>query len=357
MENKGLLFIPDISGFTRFVNETEIEHSRLIIQELLEILINANKIGLEVSEIEGDAILFYKFGQSPDLKELYQQVEQMFCAFHKNIIAYDQYRFCQCRACMSAINLTLKVITHYGEFTSYNVKNFSKLIGRDVIVAHQLMKNDIEQHEYWLVTKNLIQDHPPSDLANWMRWNSSVKQTESGEIPFHYTQLGQLKNTIQPESPPLKFELSKKAKVLSMTKEYETDILTLFHAVGDFHYRHRWREGVKAVEEVSHFLPRIGTRCRCELENGQVILYATSYTYHPDRIEFSETDEKDKSSTYFTLEKVSDNTTKLTLDFYIKKNIVQEVIFKLRRKKEMEDMFQKSLQNITELVKEIHLPW
>jgi hypothetical protein len=58
MENKGLLFIPDISGFTRFVNETEIGHSRLIIQELLEILINANEVGLEVSEIEGDAILY-----------------------------------------------------------------------------------------------------------------------------------------------------------------------------------------------------------------------------------------------------------------------------------------------------------
>jgi len=42
MENKGLLFIPDISGFTRFVNEMEIEHCRLIIQELLEVLINAN---------------------------------------------------------------------------------------------------------------------------------------------------------------------------------------------------------------------------------------------------------------------------------------------------------------------------
>ena len=65
MENKGLLFIPDISGFTKFVHETEIDHSRLIIQELLEILINANQIGLEVSEIEGDAILFYKFGESP----------------------------------------------------------------------------------------------------------------------------------------------------------------------------------------------------------------------------------------------------------------------------------------------------
>ena len=53
MENKGLLFIPDISGFTQFVSETEIEHSRLIIQELLEILIDSNQTGLEISEIEG----------------------------------------------------------------------------------------------------------------------------------------------------------------------------------------------------------------------------------------------------------------------------------------------------------------
>src|ERR1044071_490157 len=158
MENKGRLFIPAISGFTRFVNETEIEHSRLIIQELLEILINSNQIGLEVSEIEGDAILFYKFGESPGLKELYKQVEKMFCDFHKHLIVYDSRKFCQCKACLSAAHLTLKVVTHYGEFTGYNVKNFSKLIGKDVIVAHQLLKNEIEQHEYWLVTKNLLQD-------------------------------------------------------------------------------------------------------------------------------------------------------------------------------------------------------
>src|SRR5690606_19862869 len=97
MENKGLIFIPDISGFTRFVNETEIEHSRMIIQELLEIIMSANQIGLQVSEIEGDAILFYKFGEPPNLDELYQQVEKMFCEFHKNILAYDASRYCQCK--------------------------------------------------------------------------------------------------------------------------------------------------------------------------------------------------------------------------------------------------------------------
>src|SRR5690349_8799866 len=195
MQNKGLLFIPDISGFTRFVNGTEIDHSRLIIQELLEILINSNELGLEISEVEGDAILFYQFGDSPDLKQIYHQVEKMFQRFHGNLVSYDLHKFCQCKACLSAINLSLKVITHYGEFTGYNVKNFNKLIGKDIIIAHQLLKNDIDDHEYWLVTKNVIAGSPEG-LTDWMKWAASSKQTESGEIDFHYTQLGELKKRL-----------------------------------------------------------------------------------------------------------------------------------------------------------------
>jgi hypothetical protein len=355
MQNKGLLFIPDISGFTRFVNETEIEHSRLIIEELLEILISSNQIGLEVSEIEGDAILFYKFGESPDLEALYRQVEKMFCEFHKSIVAYDHRRFCQCKACISAIDLTLKVITHYGEFTGYNVRNFKKLIGKDIIVAHQLLKNDIEQHEYWLVTKSLLPDSKPADFAQWMQWNSSSQQTGSGEISFHYTQLGHLKNEISPDPlPPL--QLSKKSKMISVSKEYETDIITLFHATGDFNYRSRWREGVKTVEEVAHFLPRVGMRCRCVMENGEVIIYASSYSYSADRIEFSETDEQKKSASYYLLERTGDHNTKLTIDFYLEKNITSQILFKLVKKKEMESSLQRSLDNLVGLVKEIKLP-
>src|SRR5687768_3159412 len=117
MDNKGLIFIPDISGFTRFVNEMEIEHSRHIISELLDVIIDANEIGLEISEIEGDAILFYKYGDAPELPAIYQQVEKMFFAFHKHLNRYDHRRFCHCKACTGAAELTLKVISHYGEFT------------------------------------------------------------------------------------------------------------------------------------------------------------------------------------------------------------------------------------------------
>jgi hypothetical protein len=352
MQNSGLLFIPDISGFTKFVNETEIEHSRYIIQELLETLINANDLGLEISEIEGDAILFYKFGEIPDLAILYKQVEKMFCEFHKYLIAYDRSRFCQCKACKSSIGLTLKVISHYGEFTGYNVKNFNKLIGKDIIVAHQLLKNDIQLHEYWLVTRGLTQDQPPAGLAQWMEWISSAKQTEQGDIPFHYTQLTQLKNQL-PADAPLSLGLSKKVKILSLSDTFETDLITLFHASGDFSYRSRWQVGVQNVEELDHFLPRVGMRSKFSLTNGQTVMYASSYSYSPEKIEFSETDEAKKKSTYFILEKVDSGRTKLTIEYYIKKSILEPALFNWTKKKKLTSDTRRSLDNLHQLLKEI----
>jgi hypothetical protein len=351
MANKGLLFIPDISGFTQFVHSTEIEHSRLIIQELLETLINTNQIGLEISEIEGDAILFYKFGEAPEMGVLYEQVKRMFCEFHKQLMAYDQTRFCQCKACLSAIHLSLKVITHYGEFTGYNVKNFSKLIGKDIIVAHQLLKNDIGQHEYWLVTNNVAQK-PPVGLAQWMQWGSSAKPTENGDIPFYYTQLSQLRKEIKPDPSP-QLTVEDKVKMLSFSREYATDIITMFHAAGDFNYRARWQKGVRKVEEINHFLPRVGMRSRFLLEGGQVLIYTSSYAYQKDRIEFSETDEQKTGTTYFLIEKVSGNRTRLTISYHLKKSPMSNFLFNLTKKKKMEADYQQSLLNLDKVVAEI----
>jgi hypothetical protein len=58
--NSTLIFIPDISGFTDFVHRTEIKHSRHFIFELLEIIISRDQLGMQDSEIEGDAFLCYK---------------------------------------------------------------------------------------------------------------------------------------------------------------------------------------------------------------------------------------------------------------------------------------------------------
>jgi hypothetical protein len=355
MENKGLLFIPDISGFTRFVTEMEIDHSSHIIQELLEILINANTTGLEISEIEGDAILFYKYGELPDLKTVYGQVEKMFCEFHRHLSVYENRRLCQCKACRAAADLSLKVVTHYGEFTGYNVKSFNKLIGRDVIVAHQLLKNEIEKHEYWLVTSNLLHDRSPEGFKNWMIWDQSAKKTETGEISFRYTQLTPLKDEIKPE-PPLDLNIHEKKKIISVSKEYDIDINTLFYAAGHFEFRHKWVVGIKAIDEVSHYLPRVGTRHRCVLDNGQTFIYTTHFSYTPEKIVMVETDEKKRSSTYFIFEKINENRTKFTFDFYLKNNPVLQLIFGLTMKKKYESIFIRSLDNLEQFAKEVEIP-
>jgi hypothetical protein len=354
MQNKGLIFIPDISGFTRFISETEIEHSRMIIQELLEIIIDSNKMGLQISEIEGDAVLFYRFGEPPVLQEVYKQVQEMFVAFHQSLIGYNNQKYCQCKACLSVVNLSLKVITHYGEFSTYQVKNFSKLIGKDIIVAHQLLKNDIDNHEYWLVTKNLLEQNKPDSLSA-MKWTQSEKATENGVVSFQYTHLGNLKNQIPHLSIP-RLTIHEKVKIFSFTEEYDTDIITLFHASGDFSYREKWWEGIKGVKKIDHMLPRIGMKCTFIHDEGEVVTFASSYSFTSEHIEFSETDEKKTRSTYYTLDKISEQKTRLTLDFYLRKNPTTQFLFSLTQKRKMKDTFRNSMRNLHELIKEIKLP-
>jgi hypothetical protein len=265
-------------------------------------------------------------------------------------MAYEYRRYCQCKACVSAIGLSLKVITHYGEFTRYNVRNFSKLLGRDVIIAHQLLKNDIDRHEYWLVTNSILNGEPPA-FEKWMQWDASSKETDAGIIPYRYLQLEPLKNRVEPEPLP-QIQLKEKNKVISVTEEYPSDIIPLFHLTGDFTYRHKWMEGVKAVEELDHYLPRIGMRCRCLLYSGENSIFSSSYSFSPEHIEFSETSEKDHATNYFILHKTGECTTRLTIEHYIPNRFLSAPIFRFGRKKAMERDLRKSLENLKAVLKE-----
>ena len=168
MEKKGFIFIPEISGFTHFVNSAEIDHRRHIIKELLETIIDANETELKISEIEGDAIGFYQLGEIRNLKIVYAQVERMFLSFRKHLLLYERNQTYYCNAFTTAINLSLKIISFYGEFTEYNVGDFRKFIGKDVIIVHQLLKNDIIDNEYWLISSS-ASEKLPQIFKPWMQ--------------------------------------------------------------------------------------------------------------------------------------------------------------------------------------------
>ncbi len=109
--SESTLFIPDITGFTKFVKSTEINHGKHIIEELINIIITQGKRVFEVAEVEGDAVFLYK-EKLITPEKLINQAKQIFIAFHKHLLDYEQNRICECGACTSAVGLRLKFIAH-----------------------------------------------------------------------------------------------------------------------------------------------------------------------------------------------------------------------------------------------------
>lgn len=143
---KGIIFIPDISGFTNFVKSINIDLGATITINLLNEIINNNPLDLELTQIEGDALLFYKVGQPIPLKDLLAAFEKIYNAFDA------RYRSLKSQYKIDS-NLSLKFIVHYGDIKVYNVKGFRNLFGQAVIESHSLLKNNSGKTEYILVTE------------------------------------------------------------------------------------------------------------------------------------------------------------------------------------------------------------
>lgn len=184
--NAGTIFIPDISGYSNFVNEIEIIHGQEITSELLEEIINSEELGFVISEIEGDAVLYYKLGEKIKIDEIFNQSIKMLNNFKKRIEVIQKKRICKCNACSSVKNLKLKFVLHYDNLKIINVQNFSKLYGRGVIIAHRLLKNSLRDQEYILFTKNYLDSNTKPKLNNFTI-NNLIENLESfGEIECYY---------------------------------------------------------------------------------------------------------------------------------------------------------------------------
>jgi hypothetical protein len=146
--------------------------------------------------------------------------------------------------------------------------------------------------------------------------------------------------------------------MLSVSKDYEIDVKTLCYTIVHFEFRHLWYGGIKAIDEVEHFLPGIGSRHRHVLKNGKIeMMYISSFLYNPEgKTIFSETNQKDKSSIYFIAEKTGERNSRLTLEIYFQPNIIKQALFNRFKKKKKEQELRLSLQRLDKVLKEMVVP-
>lgn len=140
----GYLLIADITGYTAFLRESELEHAKDSLRSLLDLLIGQTKPPLRISRLEGDAVISYappgSFQEGQTLVEL---IEATYVEFRRALDLMVLNTTCNCLACRNIANLDLKFFVHYGTFALEPLPAYTELIGNDVNLIHRLTKNSI----------------------------------------------------------------------------------------------------------------------------------------------------------------------------------------------------------------------
>jgi hypothetical protein len=261
MAENATILIPDISGYTEFLTKTELVHSSHIINELLEALLAANQDEFELSEVEGDALLLYRKGKPIEADALVRLCLRMFESFHQQVKIIERDSVCQCGACKTASNLSLKFVAHHGIVQEIKVRQFTKCSGVDMIVAHRLLKNRIASHEYILATPSCFDLSRLQQSAGALAWErSSDEYPAIGTIEYQYAPLAEIRRTIA--DPPPRISPVVELGDHSVAVEIDAPMLEVHQLVIDLDRRPEW---LTAVERLSRpaTTERIGLRHVC----------------------------------------------------------------------------------------------
>jgi len=146
MTQQGFLIISDITGYSKYVNESELEHARDCLTSLLNLLLDHTKSPLVLSKLEGDAVFSYApahgFLQGQSLLDM---VESTYASFRKALELMVLNTTCTCNACRNLPNLDLKFFVHFGSYMNQQLGTFTELVGNDVNLVHRLAKNHIKE--------------------------------------------------------------------------------------------------------------------------------------------------------------------------------------------------------------------
>ena len=182
MERKtqiGYLLLADISGYTSFVAQTEIEHADMALSFLLETIIEKLSSLLTISKLEGDAVFAYiEEDKVQEAKSLLELIDQTYLAFRDKALTLYAGATCPCRACQALPTLDLKFMVHHGNFIIQQVAGIRDLMGTDVNIIHRLSKNRVSESTGW--TGYVLFTDPVMDRMQFNR-DHLFKRCESYE--------------------------------------------------------------------------------------------------------------------------------------------------------------------------------
>ena len=138
----GCLLVADISGYTAYLQATELAHAEDVLSDLLETLVSTLAPTFTLSKLEGDAAFAHAPAGRVSPSLILDTVEAGYFAFRRRLRDIDHATSCDCNACVLIPSLDLKYIVHDGEYVARRIAGTEELTGPDVILVHRLLKTE-----------------------------------------------------------------------------------------------------------------------------------------------------------------------------------------------------------------------
>jgi hypothetical protein len=157
---QGCLLFADITGYTRFIDQTEITHAQDVISDLLETMVGVITPTFDLSRVEGDAVFAFAPASRLTPALVLDTVDSTYFSFRRRLRDVVNASSCPCQACHLMPQLDLKFFLHDGEYSVKKVAGFTELSGMDVIVLHRLAKGSAKEvvggHAYAVYTRAIV---------------------------------------------------------------------------------------------------------------------------------------------------------------------------------------------------------
>jgi uncharacterized protein YndB with AHSA1/START domain len=157
---KACFVIADISGYTKFLVSSELDHAQDIIADFMDTVVEALQPTFRLAKFEGDAAFLYAVRDTIDGSLLEDAIETAYFTFRRRQRDVRQSSACTCKACAAMGDLDFKFVVHHGEMVKQTMGGREELAGRDVILIHRLLKNTVSErfgpHAYALYSDACI---------------------------------------------------------------------------------------------------------------------------------------------------------------------------------------------------------
>jgi uncharacterized protein YndB with AHSA1/START domain len=185
--------IADISGYTGYLADVELDHAQDILADLVGAVVTALRPNFRLAKLEGDAAFTFATVESIDGSMLLDTIERCYFGFRRRRRDVRQATSCECNACARIPDLDLKFVVHHGAAIHQRVAGRQELLGSDVIVAHRLLKNEVVEKlgidAYALISQKAIAASDIEPAALGMREHTETYE-RIGDVPAWAHDLG-----------------------------------------------------------------------------------------------------------------------------------------------------------------------